>query len=128
MIKSTLCLLTATLAFQAGAAPTNTSAHSRSLPAPAIESVAMDAGRITVTGIFYSAVTPQLTLGRHRLEVSDATQTQVIAKLPQNLPPATYRLLINNPNSSGNATSLYVLIPRSSDLVQVVSAGALPLK
>jgi len=45
------------------------------------------------------------------LRVSESSQTQVIAKLPQSLPPATYRLLVNHANTRANTTSLYLQIP-----------------
>ena len=110
MIKTTLCLLASALALQVAAAPTGTSAPARSLPAPSIESIVVNAGLITVTGVF-SSVGTQLTLGKHRLEVSDSTPTQVVAKLPQGLRPATYLLQVNNLNSSGNLTSMFLQIP-----------------
>lgn len=114
MIKPTLFLLAVTLAFQSQAAPTSAMAYggNRVLSAPAVESVALDAGQIILTGRFHGTGTPVLTLGKHRLEVSGANLTQVIAKLPQSLPPATYRLLVNHANTSANTTSLYLQIPQ----------------
>ena len=115
MIKSILCLLAATLAFQAQAAPTSAMAYggNSGLEPPAVESVVVDASQITLTGRFHGSGTPVLTLGKHRLRVSESSQTQVIAKLPQSLPPATYRLLVNHANTRANTTSLYLQIPRN---------------
>lgn len=115
MIKSTLCLLTAALALQAQAAPTSVMAYggNNGLSAPAVESVAVDAGQITLTGRFHGSGTPVLTLGKHRLEVSESNRTQVTAKLPQSLPPATYRLLVNHANARANTTTLYLQIAQN---------------
>lgn len=110
MIKPILCLLAATLSLQVAAKSTGTSAPARGLPAPAVESVMVKAGLITVTGIF-SGVGTQLMLGKHRLEVSDSSQTKVVAKLPQNLTPATYRLTVKNPDPAANNTSMFLLVP-----------------
>ncbi len=127
MIKSKLYILASTLAFLAWAP--HAGAKGRvSPPAPMIESVEIDSAqhRLTINGNFFGAKKPQLTLGKHRLEVSESTMTQVVAELPPNLQPATYRLSINSASSVVNATSLYLQIPHKSDSTQVASATALP--
>lgn len=129
MIKPKLYLLAGTLALLAWA-PHALAGRPGSTPSPEIESVELDTAqhRLTLTGSFFGAGTPQLTLGKHQLEVSEASPTQVVAKLPPNLRPATYRLLINNTPSFAEATTLYLQVPRNSNLVQVASAVAPPLK
>lgn len=129
MIKPKLYLLVSALALLAWA-PHALAGRPGNTPSPVIESVELDTvqQRLTLTGNFFGANTPQLTLGKHQLEVSESTPTQVVAKLPPNLRPATYRLLINNTPSFAEATTLYLQIPRSSNLVQVASAVAAPLK
>jgi hypothetical protein len=100
-----------------------------STPAPVIESAEIDPvqHRLTLTGNFFGGSTPVLTLGKHRLEVSESTPTQVVAKLPLHLRPATYRLLINNAKSSTDAAKLYLQIPWGSS-AQVASSIDSPLK
>jgi hypothetical protein len=113
MLKSALFLLVSSLAFHAQAAPTSAMAYGQysGLPAPLVESVMVDAGQITINGRFHSSSAPVLLLGKHRLEVSESSRTQVTAKLPPSLQPATYRLLVNHNNAPANTTALYLKIP-----------------
>lgn len=129
MIKPKLYALASALVFLAWA-PHAGAGRPGNTPSPVIDSVELDTAqhRLTLTGNFFGASTPLLTLGKHQLEVSTSTPTQVVAKLPLNLRPATYRLVINSTPSSAEATSLYLQIPRNSDLVQVAAAIALPSK
>jgi|GEM_PF-4448490 hypothetical protein len=116
MIRSTLFLFVSTLALQAQAAPTSAMAYGgySGLSAPMVESVAVNAGHITLTGRFHGTGIPVLILGMHRLEVRESSRTQVTAKLPQTLPPATYRLLVNYTSTPANATALYLKIPKNA--------------
>lgn len=99
-------------------------------PPPVIESVEVDPvqHRLTLSGSYFGGTAPLLILGKHRLEVSESTQTQVVAKLPIQLRPATYRLSVNNTQSSTEATSLYLQIPWNSGSEPVVSSIGSPLK
>jgi hypothetical protein len=116
MIRSTLFLFVSTLALQAQAAPTSAMAYGgySGLSAPMVKSVAVNAGHITLTGRFHGAGTPVVLLGQHRLEVSKSSRSQVTAALPQILPPATYRLLVNFGSTPANATVLYLKIPENA--------------
>lgn len=127
MINSKLCILASTAALMAWAP--HAAANGRgSPPAPMIESVEVDSAqhRLIINGNFFGTKKPQLTLGKHRLEVSESSMTQVVANLPPNLQPATYRLLINSASSVANATSLYLQVPQKLVSTQVAYAAALP--
>jgi hypothetical protein len=128
MIKPKYSLVATTLILLSWA-PHAGAGRPGSTPAPVIESAEIDPvqHRLTLTGNFFGGSTPVLTLGKHRLEVSESTPTQVVAKLPLHLRPATYRLLINNAKSSADATSLYLQIPWDSS-AQVASSIDSPLK
>lgn len=127
MIKSQLCILASTLTLLAWA-PHAGARGPGSPAAPVIESVEIDSAqqRLTMNGNFFGVKKPQLTLGKHRLEVSESSMTQVVANLPPNLLPATYRLSINNASSAAvNTASLYLKIPQKSDPTQVASITAI---
>lgn len=127
MIKPKHYLVATTLILLSWA-PHASAGRPGSTPAPVIESAEIDPvqRRLTLTGSFFGGSTPVLTLGKQRLEVSESTPTQVVAKLPLDLRPATYRLLINNTKSSADATSLYLQIPWGSE--QVASSIDSPSK
>lgn len=128
MIKPKFHLLAGTLALLLGA-PYAVAGGRGSAPAPVIEHVEIDAlqQRLTLNGNLFKASKLLLTLGKHRLTITEASQTQVVAKLPLNLSPGTYRLVINSPASSAEATSLYLQVPRNTNSVQVASESALPM-
>lgn len=129
MIKQKLYLFASTLMLLAGA-PHALAGRPGSTPSPEIESIELDnvQHRLTITGNFLGATAPQITLGKHRLEVSDATPTQVVAALPPNLRSATYRLVINNVPSLAEATTLYLQFTRNSNGIQVASTPSPQLK
>ncbi|UUZ63865.1 IPT/TIG domain-containing protein [Polaromonas sp. P1-6] len=118
MIKPKYYLVATTLILLAWA-PHAGAGGRGSTPSPVIESVEIDPvqHRLTLTGNYFGGSTPLLTIGKHRLEVSESTQTQVVAKLPVHLHPATYRLSVSNRPSFTEATSLYLHIPAALEVI-----------
>jgi hypothetical protein len=120
LIKPNSHLVATTLFFLAWA-PHAGAGRPGGMPAPVIESVEVNPvqHRLTLTGHFFGGVTPVLTLGKHQLEVSEATPTQVVAKLPRQLRPATYRLSVNNAPTTTEAVSFYLHISVPEELASL---------
>lgn len=116
MMKSNSCLVATTLALLAWVSPAGAGGQG-STPTPVVESVEIDpvGHRLNLSGRHFGSTAPLLMLGAHRLEVSESTQTQVVAKLPAQLRPAIYRLTINNLRPPSEATSLYLQFPPPSE-------------
>jgi len=97
--------------------------------APGIESVKIDPARnqMQLRGQFFKPNTAVL-LGKQQLEVIESSQTRIVAKLPPDLPLATYRLLIGSPPSYLNAKPIYLQLPHGAALVQMASDNKLALK
>lgn len=128
MTKLKFHLLASTLALLVGA-PYAVAGGRGSAPAPVIEYVEIDSlqQHLTLNGNLFQASKLRLTLGKHLLTITEASQTQVVAKLPLNLSPGTYRLVIHSPASSAEAALLYLQVPRNTNSVQVASESALPV-
>lgn len=122
MIKPNFHLLAATLFFLTWA-PHAGAGRPGGTPPPVIESVEVNPvqHRLTLTGRFFGGATPVLTLGKYQLEVSEATPTQVVAKLPLQLRSATYRLSVDNTPSVTEAVSLYLHISVPEELASLQS-------
>lgn len=136
MIKSNFHLVAATLFFLAWA-PHAGAGRPGGTPPPVIESVEVNPvqHRFTLTGRFFGGATPVLTLGKHQLEVSEATPTQVVAKLPLQLRPATGPVFAYNAGFERNrirdlaqlfddlAPALEAVAARIVDLFQLARAS-----
>jgi len=129
MIKTKHYLVATTLILLSWA-PHASAGRPGSTPAPVIESAEIDPvqHRLTLTGNYFGSTTPLLMLGKHRLEVSESTPTQVVAKLPVHLRPATYRLSVSSTQSLTGTASLYLQIPLDSGRGSVVSSIGSPSK
>ncbi len=113
MIKPKHFLAATTLALLAWA-PHAGAGGRGSAAAPVIDSVEIDLvqRRLTLTGNYFgSNSTPLVTIGQHALEVTESSQTQLEAKLPAQLRPATYLLSVSTRPSLTEATSFYLHIP-----------------
>ena len=124
MITRHLTLVASLVALLA-AAPTAFARGAASPPVPEVVNVDIDAAqsRITLNGRFFKIRDTVVMLGSHRLEITASTPTRVTARLPHNLRPATYRLLIGTPPSYVNAKSMYVQVPAGSPAEQVAWNG-----
>lgn len=122
MIKLDIRFLVCTLALVA-AVPTAVARGAASPPVPDIEHVEVDAvqSQITLHGHFFKADHTAVMLGKQRLEIKAATPTQVVARLPLSLRPATYRLLIGSSAAFVNARAMYVQIPPNATALQVAA-------
>ena len=120
MITRQLTLIVSLVALLVGA-PNAFARGAASPPVPEVMNVDIDAsqGRITLNGRFFKVRDTVVMLGSHRLAITTSTPTQVVARLPDNLRPATYRLLIGTPPSYVNAKSLYVQIPLGTSAEQM---------
>lgn len=66
-----------------------------SAPVPLITSVSEGTpGQITIRGQAFGAESPVVFLGNHRLAVKQNGENEIVAHLPDNVPPATYSLLL----------------------------------
>lgn len=92
-----------------------------STPSPVIESAEHDPvqHRLILSGSYFGGTTPLVMLGEYRLEVSESTPNQVVAKLPLDLRAATYRLLVSNTESFSGATSLYLQILAPAEVASI---------
>ena len=90
--------------------------------APEVEHIEIDAlqQKLLLTGKFFKANGMVISLGHHQLEVTESSQTSAVARLPPNLRPATYRVLVSSSQTHTNATSLYFQIPQK---LKVAAAG-----
>lgn len=116
MKQSNARLFATTLALAAWVAPAAAGGRG-SMPTPVVESVEIDpmGHSLNLSGRHFGSSAPLLMLGAHRLEVSESSQTQVVAKLPAQLRPAVYRLTINNLQPPSEATSLYLQFPTPAE-------------
>jgi hypothetical protein len=90
-------------------------------PVPDIEHVEVDAAQsqLTLQGRYFKADHTVVMLGRQKLEIAAVSPTQVVARLPVGIRPATYRLLIGTSPAFVNARTMYVQIPLNTASVQV---------
>lgn len=118
MMKSHSCLVATTLALASWVCPAAAGGRGTT-PTPVVDSVEIDpmGHRLNLSGRHFGSSAPLLVLGAHRLEVSESTPTQVVAKLPPQLRPAVYRLTINNVQPPSEATSLYLQFPTPAEAV-----------
>lgn len=80
---------------------------------PVILSAELDIGQhhLIISGKHFGKTAPLVTIGGHRLEVSEFSPEQVVVTLSANLRPATYRLSVSNTQDPGRATFMYLQIP-----------------
>lgn len=67
-----------------------------SAPNPVIvsASLATNPGHVTIRGYAFGTEAPVVFLGEQRLVVKKNGEKEIIAHLPENMPPATYNLLV----------------------------------
>ena len=81
---------------------------------PEVELIEIDAlqQNLLLKGKFFKTNGTVVSLGHHQLAVTESSQTRVVAKLPPNLRPATYRVLVSQSHPHVNPASLYFQIPQ----------------
>lgn len=81
---------------------------------PEVEHIEVDAlqQNLVLKGKFFKTNGTVVSLGQHQLAVTESSQNRVVARLPPNLRPATYRVLVSSSHTHANAASLYFQIPR----------------
>lgn len=111
MFNSKPCLFAASLALLAWGPPAGAGGRGSTVP-PVVDSVEVDPvlRHLTLSGKYFGGTKPQVMLGRHQLEVRESTPTHVVARLPAQLRPATYRLSVNNTQAPSEPTSLYLQV------------------
>lgn len=97
---------------------------------PEVEHIEVDAlqQHLLLTGKFFIANGTAVSLGHHHLAVTESSQTRVVAKLPPNLRPATYRVLVSASHPHVNAASLYIQIPQKPASWVAAATHEPPLK
>ena len=95
---------------------------------PEVEHLEVDASQqnLLLRGKYFKTNGTAVSLGHHRLEVTESSQTNVVARLPSNLRPATYRVLVSSSYPHVNAASLYLQIPQKPGSVLAAAGDERP--
>jgi hypothetical protein len=95
---------------------------------PEVEHLEIDASQqnLLLRGKYFKTNGTAVSLGHHRLEVTESSQTNVVARLPSNLRPATYRVLVSSSYPHVNAASLYLQIPQKPGSVLAAAGDERP--
>lgn len=111
MFKLKYVLIAASLVSMGWVPHADAGGRGSALP-PVVDSVEVDHAlhQLKLSGRYFGGSAPLVTLGKHRLEVSQSTQTEVVAKLPARLRSATYRLSVNNSQTATESNAFYLPI------------------